>query len=101
MGRDLEVGLAVAPQHWDQGRQHHRHHHRDPHARKDAAAPGHVCPGIRTPAIDIAQPPGIHISPIADMDVHQTIVTAVLSAEEQRRDAQKRLLGSLLGNHAS
>src|SRR6267154_5534520 len=25
-------GLAVAPQHWHQGWQHHRHHHHDPHA---------------------------------------------------------------------
>ncbi len=44
--------------------------------RNDAAAPGHVCPGIRIHAIDIVQPPGIGISPIADMDVHQTIVSA-------------------------
>ena len=27
-------GLAVAPQHSDQGRQHHRHHHHDPHAKE-------------------------------------------------------------------
>src|SRR5439155_511699 len=27
--------------------------------RNDAAAPGHVCPGIRIHAIDIVQPPGI------------------------------------------
>src|SRR5438552_8342121 len=49
--------------------------------RNDAAAPGHVCPGIRIHAIDIVQPPGIVISPIADMDAHQTIVTAVLAAK--------------------
>jgi hypothetical protein len=49
--------------------------------RNDAAAPGHVCPGIRIHAIDIVQPPGIGISPIADMDVHQTIVTAALAAK--------------------
>ena len=48
--------------------------------RNDAAAPGHVCPGIRIHAIDIVQPPGIGIPPIADMDVHQTIVTAALAA---------------------
>jgi len=47
----------------------------------DAAAPGHVCPGIRIHAIDIAQPPGIGISPIADIDAHQTIVTAALAAK--------------------
>jgi len=33
--------------------------------RTDAAAPGHVCPGIRIHAIDIVQPPGIGIPPIA------------------------------------
>src|SRR3989442_2866877 len=49
--------------------------------RNDAAAPRHVCPGIRIHAIDIVQPPGIGISPIADMDAHQTIVTAALAAK--------------------
>src|SRR5438128_9559637 len=49
--------------------------------RNDAAAPGHVCPGIRIHAMDIVQPPGIGISPIADMDAHQTIVTAALAAK--------------------
>src|SRR6266853_5964701 len=47
--------------------------------RNDAAAPGHVCWGIH--AIDIVQPPGIGISPIADMDAHQTIVTPALTAK--------------------
>src|SRR6516165_6662564 len=49
--------------------------------RNDAAAPGHVCPGIRIHAIDIVQPPGIGISPIADIDAHQKIVTAALAAK--------------------
>jgi len=49
--------------------------------RNDAAALGHVCPGIRIHAIDIVQPPAIGISPIADMDAHQTIVTAALAAK--------------------
>src|SRR5687768_11144796 len=49
-------------------------------ARNDAAAPGHVCSGIRIHAIDIVQPPGIGM-PIADMEVHQTIVTAALAAK--------------------
>src|SRR6266545_6880996 len=49
--------------------------------RNHAAAPGQVCPGIRIHAIDIVQPPGIGISPIADMDAHQTIVTAALAAK--------------------
>src|SRR6266852_2138361 len=51
--------------------------------KNDAAAPGHVCPGIRIHAIDIVQPPGIGISPIADMDAHQTIVTAPLAAKSR------------------
>jgi hypothetical protein len=46
-----------------------------------AAATAHVCPGIRIHAIDIVQPPGIGIPPIADIDAHQTIVTAALTAK--------------------
>ncbi|MGH3452657.1 MAG: hypothetical protein ACRDQW_18530, partial [Haloechinothrix sp.] len=38
-------------------------------------------PGIRIHAIDIVQPPGIGISPIADMDAHETIVTAALATK--------------------
>src|SRR6184192_1786546 len=49
--------------------------------RNDAAAPGNVCPGIRIHAIDIVQPPGIGISPIADIDAHQTMVAAALAAK--------------------
>src|SRR5258707_14789600 len=49
--------------------------------RNDAAAPGHVWPGIRIHTIDIVQPPGIGISPIADIDAHQTIVTTALAAK--------------------
>ena len=49
--------------------------------RNDAAAPGHVWPGIRIHVIDIVQPPGIGIPPIADIDAHQTIVTAALAAK--------------------
>jgi len=33
--------------------------------RNDAAAPGHVYPGIRIHVIDIVQPPGIGIAPRA------------------------------------
>jgi hypothetical protein len=76
--RRVSLVLPVAPQHWDQGWQHHRHHHHDP-PRNDAAAPGHVCPGIRIHAL--VQLPGIGISAIADMDPHQTIVTAALAAK--------------------
>src|SRR6266581_6928879 len=57
--------------------------------RYDAAAPGHVCPGIRIHAIDIVQPPGIGISPIADMDAHQTIVTAALAAKSSAETPKK------------
>src|ERR1700722_16330777 len=49
--------------------------------RKDAAAPGQVCPGIRIQVIDIVQPPDIGILAIADMDEHQTIVTPTLAAK--------------------
>jgi hypothetical protein len=53
-----------------------------PHTpRNDAEAPSHVCTGIRIHAIDIVQPPGIGIPPIADIDAHQTIVTAPLTAK--------------------
>src|SRR3989449_11238985 len=56
--------------------------------RNDAAAPDHVCPaGIH--AIDIVQPPGIAISPIADMDAHQTIVTAALAAKSSAETPKK------------
>src|ERR1700730_18310430 len=58
-------------------------------ARNDAAAPGHVCPGIRIQAIDIVQPPGIGISPIADMDAHQAIVTAALAAQSSAETPKK------------
>src|ERR671931_739554 len=57
--------------------------------RNDAAAPGHVCPGIRIHAIAIVQPPGIGISPIADMDLHQTIVTAALAAKSSAETPKK------------
>jgi len=49
--------------------------------RNTAAASSHVCPGILIHAIDIVQPPGIGISPVPDMDAHQTIVTAALAAK--------------------
>src|SRR5712691_5317782 len=73
--------------------------------RNDAAAPDHVRPGIRIHAIDIVQPPGIGISFIADMDAHQTIVTAALAAKisaetpknacrEARSEAMRREISS-------
>src|SRR5512137_1292828 len=53
--------------------------------RNDAAAPGHVCPGIRIHAIDIVQQPGIGTSPIAELEAHQTIVTAALAAKSSAK----------------
>jgi hypothetical protein len=60
--------------------------------RNDTATPGHVCPGIRIHAIDIVQPPGIDISPIADMDEHQRIVTAMLAANSSAEMPKKARL---------
>jgi len=57
--------------------------------RNDAAAPGHVCLGLRIHTIDIVQPPGIDISPIADMDAHQTIITAALAAKSNAATVKK------------
>jgi hypothetical protein len=47
--------------------------------RNDNAAPDQSCPGIHV--IDMVQPPGIGMPPIADMDTPQAIVTAVLAAK--------------------
>ncbi|MGC2209863.1 MAG: hypothetical protein WA532_07095 [Candidatus Korobacteraceae bacterium] len=57
--------------------------------RNDAAAASHVCPGMRIHAIDIVQPPGIGIAPMADMDAHQTIVTAALAAKSSAKTPKK------------
>src|SRR5206468_9580617 len=65
--------------------------------RNDAAAPGQVCPDIRTHAIDIVQPPGIGISPIADMDAHQAIVPAALAAKSSA-ETPKTPAGKLARN---
>jgi hypothetical protein len=56
---------------------------------KDAVAASHVCPGIRIHAIDIVQPPGIGIPPIADIGPHQTIVSAVLVAKSNAETPTK------------
>jgi hypothetical protein len=50
-------------------------------AVNDAAAADQVCPGIRIHAIDIVQPPGIAIPPVADMDARHAMVTAALTAK--------------------
>src|SRR6476659_807616 len=61
--------------------------------RNEAAAPGHVCPGIRIHAIDIVQPQGIGISQLVDMDrdmdPHQTIVPAALAAKSSADTPRK------------
>src|SRR5450432_1874778 len=66
--------------------------------RNDAAAPGHVCPGIRIHAIDIVQPPGIGISAIADPDIdaHQPIVPAALAANSSAETPQKARRSALV-----
>src|SRR5450432_4122160 len=67
--------------------------------RNDAAAPGHVWPGFRIHAIDVVQPPGIGIPPIADIDAHQTIVTAAPAAKiaaETPKKARWDSMGSTL-----
>jgi hypothetical protein len=69
--------------------------------RNDAAAPGHVCLGIRIHATDIVQPPGMGISPIADMEEHWMIVTAALAAKRSAETPKKHLLGSPVGTCAS
>jgi hypothetical protein len=42
-------------------------------ATNETAEPHQVCPGMRIHVMDIDQPPGIDISPIADMEAHHTI----------------------------
>ena len=57
--------------------------------KKDAAAPGHVWPGIRIHAIDMVQPPGIGIPLIEDMEAHQTIVNAALATKSSAETPKK------------
>jgi hypothetical protein len=54
-------------------------------------APGHVSPGIDIHAIDIVQPPGIGIPPIADIDAHHAIVTAALAAKSSAETPKNAL----------
>jgi hypothetical protein len=54
----------------------------------DDAAPAHDCPGIRIHAIDIVHPPAIAIPPIADIELHQTIVTVALAANNNAATAR-------------
>jgi hypothetical protein len=54
----------------------------------EPVAPAHVCPGIRIHPIDIVQPPGISIPPIAGMGAHETIVKAALAANSSEETAR-------------
>jgi len=93
-------GLAVAPQHGDQRRQHHRHHHRDPHAEKRRGGAGPRLPGHPHPR-HRHRPAARHRHP-----VHRRHGRAPddrdrrARGEEQRGDAEKRLVGGPLGSHA-
>ena len=62
-------------------------------ARNDAVASIQVCPGIRIHAIDIVQPPGIRISPIADMELHHSTVTIALTAKSSPETAEEGSAG--------
>jgi len=44
---------------------------------------------MRIHAMDIVQPPGMGISPIADMDAHQRIVTVALAAKRSAETPKK------------
>src|SRR5580658_3917513 len=67
----------------------------------NAAAPSHVCPGIGIHAIDIVQPPGIGIAAIADIEPHQTVVSAALvanSSTEAPKNACCEVLSRVMGH---
>src|SRR5580692_12581525 len=68
----------------------------------DTAAPTHVCPGIGIHAIDMVQPPGIGISPMADMEPHQTVVSVALttkSSAEVPKNACCEVLSKVMGHY--
>jgi hypothetical protein len=48
--------------------------------RNAVAIAGRVWPGMRIHIIDMFQPPGIGMSGIADIELHEVIVDAVLAA---------------------
>ena len=57
--------------------------------RNDPAKEDHVCPGICIQTIDMVQPPGMGISPIAVMDAHHMIVSAALPMNSNAETAKK------------
>src|SRR5580692_9541591 len=68
----------------------------------DTAAPTHVCPGIGIHAIDMVQPPGIGISPMADMERHQTVVSVALatkSSAEVPKNACCEVFSKVMGQY--
>jgi hypothetical protein len=61
---------------------------------------GQLWPGIRIHTVDIAHPPGIDISPIADIDAHQTIVPAAQAMKtnaETPKKGMRRKVSAILG----
>jgi hypothetical protein len=57
--------------------------------RHEPNAAAQLSPGIRIQAMDIVHPPGIRMPPIADMDVHARIVTAVVVAKSNAATPRK------------
>src|SRR4029079_6188119 len=55
----------------------------------DIAVIVHVWPGIRIQAIDIVQPPGISMPPIAHMDSLHTTVTTTLATNSSEENERK------------
>jgi len=82
----MPTASRIAPQHWNQGRQHHRHPHTIHISIDDTAVTGHDCPGIRIHGIDMSAA-GHGIPSIADGrapdDRHRRA-----GGEEQRQHAE-------------
>src|SRR5678815_3683802 len=57
--------------------------------RNDAVELSQVCPPILIHTIDMVQPPGIAISPIADIDAHQRSVVVQLAAQSRAATPKK------------
>ena len=55
----------------------------------DTAVSPHVAPGMRIQAIDIVQRPGIGISLMADMELHQSTVTVTLARKRKDKIPEK------------
>src|SRR5688572_14299406 len=66
--------------------------------RNEIAMNANDCPGIRIHAIDIVQPPGIGMPPIADIDVPKTTVIATLATKSSAEKARKLTLCTRRGD---